>query len=254
MRRILGWAFASATLLCTALPAGAETVEEVAGKHVFDRCKACHSVEQGKQGFGPNLHGIVGRPAASLPMFMYSDALKAANIIWTEENLRSWMAGNDTLVPGTRMRHVAITDKAEQDYLIAYFKTHGDTMGPEQARLLLERAVGKLRSDGPEKAFAAFNDPKGGFIARDLYVFVFDMVGTYMASGGNPKLTGSDAKDLHDAEGKDIVREMINIANSTGAGEVDYMWLNRVDNRVEKKRSRIQRVGDYIVGVGYYFQ
>jgi cytochrome c len=253
MRRLIVRALAPAALLLAALPVRAETVEEVAGKHVFDHCKACHSVELGKQGFGPNLHGIVGRPAASLPMFMYSDALKASGIIWTEDNLRSWMAGNDKLVPGTRMRHVAITDKAEQDYLLAYLRTQGDAMGPEQARILLERAVAKVKSDGPEKAFAAFNDPKGNFIARDLYIFVFDMKGKYMASGANPKLTGTDAKDLRDAEGKDLVREMINIANSTGAGEVDYMWLNRVDNRVEKKRSMIQRVGDYIVGVGYYF-
>ncbi|EME69494.1 cache sensor protein [Paramagnetospirillum caucaseum] len=240
-------------LLTAALPAGAATVEEIAGSHVFERCKACHSAESGKQGFGPNLHGVVGRPAASLPTFMYSEALKAANIVWTEDNLRAWIAGNDKVVPGTRMRHVAVTDRAEQDYLIAYLKTFGDSMGPEQARVLLERAVGKLRSDGPDKAFPAFNDPKGGFIARDLYVFVFDMNGRYMASGGNPRLTGSDAANLHDAEGKAIVREMINIANAAGKGEVDYMWLNRVDNRVEKKRSMIQRVGDHIVGVGYYF-
>jgi cytochrome c len=240
-------------LLSAVLPVSAATVEEIAGSHVFERCKACHSTDTGKQGFGPNLHGVVGRPAASLPSFMYSEALKSANIVWTEDNLRTWISGNDKLVPGTRMRHVAITDRAEQDYLIAFLKTFGESMGPEQARVLLERAVGKLRSDGPEKAFAAFNDPKGGFIARDLYVFVFDMNGKYMASGGNPKLTGSDARNLQDAEGKAIVHEMINIANSAGKGEVDYMWLNRVDNRVEKKRSMIQRVDNYIVGVGYYF-
>ncbi|KIL99498.1 Cytochrome c2 [Paramagnetospirillum magnetotacticum MS-1] len=239
--------------MCAALPVRAETVEEAAGRHVFDHCKACHSADPGKQGFGPNLHGVVGRPAASLPTFMYSEALKASGLIWTEDNLRAWIAGNDKLVPGTRMRHVAITDRAEQDYLIAYLKTFGDSMGPEQARVLLDRAVGKVKSDGPDKAFAAFNDPKGGFVARDLYVFVFDMKGKYMASGGNPKLTGTDASKLQDAEGKAIVSEMINIANSTGKGEVDYMWLNRVDNQVEKKRSMIQRVGDYIVGVGYYF-
>lgn len=254
MKHLREWALASAALICGALPAWSETVEEAAGRHVFERCKACHSTDPGKQGFGPNLHGIVGRPAASLPTFMYSEALTKSGLVWTEDKLRAWMAGNDQMIPGTRMRHVAITDRAEQDYLLAYLKTFGESMGPEQARVLLERAVGKLKSDGEEKAFAAFNDPKGGFVARDLYVFVFDMKGRYMASGGNPRLTGSNALDLTDAEGKAIVREMINIANATGKGEVDYMWLNRIDNRVEKKRSFIQRVGDHIVGVGYYIQ
>lgn len=252
MNRLSVWPVAVA-LLWAALPAHADTVEEAAGKHVFEHCKACHSADPGKQGFGPNLNGVIGRPAASLPTFMYSEALKKSGIVWTEDNLRAWISGNDKMVPGTRMRHVAITDPAEQDYLIAYLKTFDASNGPEQARVLLERAVAKVKSDGPDKAFAAFNDSHGNFVAKDLYVFVFDMKGKYMASGANPKLTGSDASGLKDAEGKAIVSEMINIANATGQGEVDYMWLNRADNHVEKKRSMIQKVGNYIVGVGYYF-
>ena len=122
----------------------------------------------------------------------------------------------------------------------------------DQARTLLDRAVVKLTTDGPEKAFAAFNDKGSGFIDRDLYVFAFDMQGKYMASGANPKLSGTDAKDLKDAEGKPLVREMIEIAGKKGTGEVDYVWLNRADNHIEKKHSLIRRVNDYILGVGYY--
>lgn len=120
------------------------------------------------------------------------------------------------------------------------------------AEMLLARAVDKVNADGPEKAFAAFNDPKGGFVAKELYVFVFDMDGKYMASGADPKLVGTNAYDLKDAAGKYLVREMIAKAKSDGKGQVDYVWLNRVDNRVENKRSLVHRVGDYVVGVGYY--
>ncbi|CAH2602606.1 C-type cytochrome [Rhodovastum atsumiense] len=238
--------------LAVAGRAAAETVEEAAGKQVFHRCLACHSVEPGKLGFGPNLHGIVGRPAASLPTFVYSDALKQSGLVWTEDNLRHWIAGNTTFVPGTRMRHVAITDRAEQDYLLAYLKAQSDIMGPAQAQILLDRAAAFLEREGPVRAFAAFNDPKGGFVARELYVFVFDMNGRYLASGANPALTGTDALSLRDAEGKELVRDMINLSRAAGGGEVDYVWLNRVSNRVEQKRSFVRRVGDYIVGVGYY--
>ena len=120
------------------------------------------------------------------------------------------------------------------------------------AEILLAKAVDKVKQDGPEKAFAAFNDSAGGFVAKELYVFVFDMKGVYQASGGNPKLVGTNAYDLKDAEGKYLVQEMIKIANETGKGQVNYVWLNRVDNRVEAKHSLVHRVGDYIVGVGYY--
>lgn len=122
----------------------------------------------------------------------------------------------------------------------------------DQARVLLEKAVAKVNADGPQKAFAAFNDRKGGFVLNDLYVFSFDLNGKYMASGANPALVGFDAIDMTDAEGKPLVREMVARAKSTGRGEVDYVWLNRADNRVERKHSLIQRVGEYIVGVGYY--
>lgn len=115
-------------IVCAALTASvsasaAGSMEEAAGKEVFKRCHACHSEDPSKNTFGPSLTGVVGRLAASLPRFNYSDALKNSGITWTEENLRMWVADNEKLVPGTRMRHVSISDEAEQNYLIAYLKT-----------------------------------------------------------------------------------------------------------------------------------
>ncbi|MBQ0756965.1 MAG: c-type cytochrome [Amphritea sp.] len=100
-----------------------EAAMAAAGADVFKRCEACHSVDSSKNAFGPSLIGVVGRQAASLPRFSYSEALQKSGITWTEDNLRQWVADNTKLVPGTRMRHVAITDTAEQDYLIAFLKT-----------------------------------------------------------------------------------------------------------------------------------
>ncbi len=94
-----------------------------AGAEIFKRCQACHSEDPSKNAFGPSLVGVVDRPAASLPRFVYSEGLTNSGLTWTEDNLRKWVADNTQLVPGTRMRHVAITDLAEQDYLIAYLKT-----------------------------------------------------------------------------------------------------------------------------------
>ncbi|NQY88916.1 MAG: c-type cytochrome [Colwellia sp.] len=96
---------------------------EAAGQEIFKKCGACHSADGSKNTFGPSLVGVINRKAASLPRFAYSDALKKSGLTWTEANLRRWVAGNDILVPGTRMRHVQITDKAEQNYLLAYLKS-----------------------------------------------------------------------------------------------------------------------------------
>lgn len=115
--------------LCSALAAvpfaqAEEGGMQAAGRQLFNhQCSACHSLDTSKNAFGPSLVGVMGRPAASVPRFAYSKAMEASGITWTEDNLRQWITDNEALVPGTRMRHVAISDRAEQDYLISFLRT-----------------------------------------------------------------------------------------------------------------------------------
>jgi len=97
---------------------------EVAGQKVFaDRCAVCHAQKAGARPLGPSLRGVVGRPAASVAGFPYSDALKKSGLTWTDDNLRAWIADPSHTVPGTLMPHVSLSDPAEQLYVIAYLKT-----------------------------------------------------------------------------------------------------------------------------------
>jgi cytochrome c len=122
--KILGMSILAATLSFTSFAkADNEVMMQAAGQEIFKKCGACHSADGSKNTFGPSLVGVINRKAGSLPRFAYSDALKKSGLIWTEANLRRWVAGNDILVPGTRMRHVQITDMAEQNYLLAYLKS-----------------------------------------------------------------------------------------------------------------------------------
>ncbi|HEY0835335.1 MAG TPA: c-type cytochrome [Azospirillum sp.] len=100
-----------------------EEMMQAAGRLVFHRCQACHALDPSINAFGPALHGVVGRKAGTVPRFEYSEAMRKSGITWTEDKLRQWIADNEKTVPGTRMRHVAISDVAEQDYLIAYIKS-----------------------------------------------------------------------------------------------------------------------------------
>jgi len=88
-----------------------------------DRCAVCHAQKVGARPLGPSLRGVVGRPAASVAGFPYSDALKKSGLTWTEDNLRAWIAEPSHTVPGTLMPHVSLSDRAEQLYVIACFKT-----------------------------------------------------------------------------------------------------------------------------------
>lgn len=104
-------------------PAGEEAMTR-GGKVMFDhRCRSCHADDPALKSYGPSLIGIVGRKAASQEGFAYSDAMKASGLVWNEAALRSWIANNTGLLPGTRMKHVEVVDLMEQDMLISYLKS-----------------------------------------------------------------------------------------------------------------------------------
>jgi cytochrome c len=70
---------------------------------------------------GPNLHGLFGRKAGSVPGFNYSPALKASKIVWNAQTLDQFLAAPAQKVPGTRMP-MKVTDPAKRAALIAYLK------------------------------------------------------------------------------------------------------------------------------------
>jgi cytochrome c2 len=111
---------AAAPLLALAL-AAAETApagDPVKGEEVYqDRCIFCH-LQEG-QGQGPNLHGVVGRKAASLPDFPYSQALVQSGLSWDTPTLDRFLQGPQDLVPGTAMP-MTVPDPKERADLIAY--------------------------------------------------------------------------------------------------------------------------------------
>lgn len=125
--------------------------------------------------------------------------------------------------------------------------------GNKRASALLDKAVVYLQKNGPEKSFAAFNDTKGAFVHGAYYVFVVGPDGFMHANGGShAEMLGKNAIDLRDAAGKPFIRDMLDQAKTNPSGVIEYHWLNRASNHLEIKSSQFQKVGDYIVSVGYY--
>ncbi len=97
------------------------------GEQIFQRCAACHTIDKdGRNGIGPNLHGVVGRALASHPDFSYSAALKAKGGIWDEAALDAWLENPLKDIPGSRMSFAGIPDKADRDALFLYLKSQSD--------------------------------------------------------------------------------------------------------------------------------
>jgi cytochrome c len=62
-----------------------------------------------------------------------------------------------------------------------------DKGSADEAIALVKTAVNYVKANDKEKAYAEFNNNKGQFIDRDLYIFVFDMTGKTLAHGTNPR-------------------------------------------------------------------
>ncbi len=120
--------------LALALPGVAQTalaetdafqrIKREAGAALFDTdCRRCHSTDADKDSYGPLLEGVIGRAVGTLQGYTYSAALKNAGFVWTEAALKAWMADNTALVPGTKMRHVGITDPIEAEFILTYLRS-----------------------------------------------------------------------------------------------------------------------------------
>jgi len=87
-------------------------------------CAACHSFnEGGKNGVGPNLHGIIGAPHGHAEGFNYSAALKGKAGPWTPEEMNAWLLKPATYAPGTRMAFAGISAAPQRADVIAYLRS-----------------------------------------------------------------------------------------------------------------------------------
>jgi cytochrome c len=108
--------------LVLALSTGPTLAADAAhGKSLFEACVACHS--ERPDALGPSLKGVVGRKSAALEDFRYSNAMKRANLVWDEGNLRAYIEDPQSKVKGNRMPYGGLANAADIDDVIAYLKT-----------------------------------------------------------------------------------------------------------------------------------
>jgi cytochrome c len=91
------------------------------GKQVFEACAACHT--ERPDAIGPSLKGVVGRKAAAVEDFRYSNPMKRANLVWDDDNLRAYITDPQAKVPGNRMPFGGLHDPKDADDVIGYLKT-----------------------------------------------------------------------------------------------------------------------------------
>jgi len=122
MKNIAALILYSALVLSTpALAAG----DVQAGEKVYKRlCSGCHQIgESARAFFGPPLNGVIGRQSAVTTDYVYSDAMKSANLVWDRETLIAYLEAPKKVVPGTRMIFWGLSDPEKIEDLLAYLQT-----------------------------------------------------------------------------------------------------------------------------------
>jgi cytochrome c len=129
-RIVLGVLIAALSTALLAAVSRAEEGDAARGERAFQRCFACHSVDPDEPAKlqGPNLSRIIGRPAAQLAGFAYSEAMRtaaAAGLVWDAATLDRYLADPDAVVAGTAMSVPPVRDPQERADLVAYLARSG---------------------------------------------------------------------------------------------------------------------------------
>ncbi len=97
------------------------------GKRLAKKCTVCHTLNKGgKNKLGPNLFGIMGKPAASVKGYKYSKAMASSGIIWDEVNFTEFLTRPKKFLKGTKMSYFGLKKASQRADLLAYFKTLTD--------------------------------------------------------------------------------------------------------------------------------
>ncbi len=112
-------AFSGSFLLAgAAIAAGGDPA---AGETVFNACTACHAVGPGAANkVGPELNGLIGRPAGTAPGYRYSAAMKGSGLTWDEATFAKYIANPRGTVPGTKMSFAGLKNDDDIANVTAY--------------------------------------------------------------------------------------------------------------------------------------
>ncbi|WP_068113118.1 c-type cytochrome [Tropicimonas marinistellae] len=181
--------------LAPAIPAGASEFGDVEkGAELWKKCRPCHQIgEDARNRIGPNLNFIFGRKAAEVEEFKYSKAMGQAReegLVWTLETLDAFIEEPKSVVPGTKMRFLGLSDANERADVLAWLRENSDN--PRDIPEAAPTAVGTDHNVAPE-ILAIVGDPEyGEYLSSECLT-------CHRADGemeGIPSVTGWPAEDF----------------------------------------------------------
>ncbi|MGV8836169.1 cache domain-containing protein [Cellvibrio sp.] len=130
---------------------------------------------------------------------------------------------------------------------------HAEEFGTTaDAEAMVKKAIGHIKSVGADTAYSDFTGQSPDFIKNDVYVVVYSMGGKALAHGQNPKQVGKELIDFKDADGKEFIKERVQLAKSKGNFWQDYKFTDPVTKKILPKSAYCEKVDETIVCAGIY--
>lgn len=118
---------------------------------------------------------------------------------------------------------------------------------------MTERGAALIKAKGKQEMMKRINAKDPEYVQGSLYIDMRDLyTGIVLAHPINSSLVGKDLTDVPDANGKKYRREIIELAQKSGKGWVDYQYKNPTSGKIEPKSTFILRVDDVVLEAGIY--
>ncbi|MBN9004672.1 MAG: nitrite reductase, copper-containing [Rhizobiales bacterium] len=182
--------------------------DPAAGRLVFRKCQACHSMDPGKNMLGPSLAGVIGRKAGTEANYNYSPAMKQANIVWSVETLDRYLSNPAKVVPGNKMPFPGLKTDHDRADIIAFLAA-APASGKSAAQGAAPQAQAQAASPPAASGTPTSNAPPSktgddiGYIADAKYTLrsgiaegrmVYIGVGGSIEGKVNPLLTAAEGQ------------------------------------------------------------
>lgn len=123
---------------------------------------------------------------------------------------------------------------------------------PKEAEAMVKKGVSFIKTNGKDKGYAEITSKQGQFKDRDLYLVVYGFDGKVWAHGANEKMVGKVLIDLKDVDGKEFVKERVELGKAKPSFWQDYKFTNPVSKKVEPKTMYCERLEETVVCGGIY--
>ena len=151
-----------------------------------------------------------------------------------------------------RSKHGYLAIAAVSALLCAGAASAAEHATAKEAEAMVKKGVAFIKTSGKEKGYAEITSKESPFKDRDLYLVVYGLDGKVWAHGANEKMVGRNLLDLKDIDGKEFVRERVELAKAKGSFWQDYKFTNPVSKKVEPKSAYCERLEETVVCGGIY--